>query len=179
MLCRVALEEEREDLRRRMRVHCGSIQGHTVIHRGQTSGHHGLYNDYFSENPVYTPSQFQRRFLMCKPLFLQIVNVVEAHDPYFQQKRNCADCLGLSALQKVIVAVKMLAYGVAADAVNDYVRIAKSTSIESLKIFVQVVIDVFGNEYLRTPNNANLCRLLSEGERRGFLEMLGSIDCMH
>ncbi|RWR85273.1 putative nuclease HARBI1 [Cinnamomum micranthum f. kanehirae] len=55
----------------------------------------------------------------------------------------------------------MLAYGVAADAVDDYVRIAENTSIESLKKFVQVIIDVFGNEYLRTPNSADICRLLS------------------
>ncbi|RWR72970.1 putative nuclease HARBI1 [Cinnamomum micranthum f. kanehirae] len=92
---------------------------------------------------------------MRKPLFLRIVNAVEAYDPYFQQKRNCAGSLGLSALQKVTTAVRMLAYGVAADAVDDYVRIAESTSIESLKKF------------------------LSEGERRGFPGMLGSIDCMH
>ncbi|RWR76326.1 putative nuclease HARBI1 [Cinnamomum micranthum f. kanehirae] len=116
---------------------------------------------------------------MRKPLFLRIVNAVEAHDPYFQQKRNCAGSLGLSALQKVTAAVRMLAYGVAADAVDDYVRIAESTSIESLKKFVQAIIDVFGNEYLRTPNTADICRLLSEGERRGFPGMLGSIDCKH
>ncbi|RWR75069.1 putative nuclease HARBI1 [Cinnamomum micranthum f. kanehirae] len=179
MLCRAALEEESENLRRRTRVHRGSIQGHAVIHRGRISGHHRLYNDYFSENPVYTPSQFRRRFRMRKPLFLRIVNAVEAHDPYFQQKRNCAGSLGLSALQKVTAAVRMLAYGVAADAVDDYVRIVESTSIESLKKFVQAIIDVFSNEYLRTPNSADICRLLSEGERRGFPEMLGSIDCMH
>ena len=34
MLCRAAMEEERENLRRRTRVHRGSIQGHAVIHRG-------------------------------------------------------------------------------------------------------------------------------------------------
>ncbi|RWR72185.1 putative nuclease HARBI1 [Cinnamomum micranthum f. kanehirae] len=148
MLCRATLEEVSENLRRRTRVHRGFIQGHAVIHRGQISGHHRLYNDYFSENPVYTPSQFRRRFRMRKPLFFEL---------------NCAGSIGLSAFQKVTTAVRMLAYGVAADAVDDYVRIAESTSIESLKKFVQAIIDVFGNEYLRTPNSADICRLLSEG----------------
>ncbi|RWR76317.1 putative nuclease HARBI1 [Cinnamomum micranthum f. kanehirae] len=68
----------------------------------------------------------------------------------FNKKRNCASNLGLSAFQKVTAAVRMLAYGVAADAVDDYVRITET------------IIDVFGNEYLRTPNNADICRLLSE-----------------
>ncbi|RWR83961.1 putative nuclease HARBI1 [Cinnamomum micranthum f. kanehirae] len=179
MLCRAALEEERENLRRRTKMHRGSIQGHAVIQRERISGHHRLYNNYFSENPVYTPFQSRMRFRMCKPLFLRIVNAVEAHDSYFQQKRNCAGNIGLSTLQKVTAAVRMLVYGVAADAVDDYVRIAESTSIESLKRFVQAIIDVFGNEYLRTPNSADICRLLSKGERRGFPGMLGSIDCMH
>ncbi|RWR87994.1 putative nuclease HARBI1 [Cinnamomum micranthum f. kanehirae] len=108
---------------------------------------------------------------------LQIL--LEAHDPYFQQKRNCASSLGLSALQKVTAAVRKLAYGVMADVVDDYVRIAENTSIELLIKFVQAIIVVFGNEYLRTPNNADICRFLSEGERCGFPRMLGSIDCMH
>jgi len=29
------------------------------------------------------------------------------------------------------------------------------------------------------PNDADICRLLSIGEQRGFPGMLGSIDCMH
>ncbi|RWR74380.1 RNA polymerase I termination factor [Cinnamomum micranthum f. kanehirae] len=151
MLYRAALEEERENLRRRMRVHRGSIQGCAVIHRGRISGHHGLYNDYFSENPVYTASQFRMRLRMHKPLFLRIVNAVEAHDPYFQQKRNYAGRLSLSVLQKVTAAVRMLAYGVTANAMDNYMRIAET------------IIDVFGSEYLRTPNNADIKRLLSEG----------------
>ena len=47
-----------------------------------------------------------------------------------------AGSLSLSALQKVTAAVRMLVYRVAADAVDNYVRIAESTSIESLKMFV-------------------------------------------
>ena len=124
-------------------------------------------------------AQFRRRFRMRKPLFLWIVNAVEAHDLYFQQKRDCARSLDLSTLQRVTAAVRMFAYGVAADAMDNYVRITKSTAIESLKMFVKAIIDDFGNKYLGTPNNAYICRLLSEGKKRGFLGMLGSIDCMH
>ncbi|KAF8401583.1 hypothetical protein HHK36_012528 [Tetracentron sinense] len=116
---------------------------------------------------------------MSRPLFLRIQFAIEAHDPYFILKRNAAGTLGLSSLQKVTVAMRMLAYGVAADAVDDYVRIGESTSIESLKRFVRVVVEVFGEEYLRSPNNDDISRLLAQGEARGFPGMLGSIDCMH
>ena len=73
----------------------------------------------------------------------------------------------------------MLAYGVIADFRDEYVQIRESTAIESLKKFVKAVVDIFSNEYLRSPNNENIARLLANGERGGFLGMLGSINCMH
>ncbi|KAK3183435.1 hypothetical protein Dsin_030721 [Dipteronia sinensis] len=73
----------------------------------------------------------------------------------------------------------MLAYGVAADAVDEYVRIGESTAIESLKKFVRAVIEIFSDEYLRSPSSNDIARLLAEGEHRGFPGMLGSLDCMH
>ena len=73
----------------------------------------------------------------------------------------------------------MLTYGVATDATDDYVRIGESTAIESLRRFVSAVVEVFGDEYLRSPNEDDTARLLAIGENRGFPGMLGSIDCMH
>jgi hypothetical protein len=73
----------------------------------------------------------------------------------------------------------MLAYGVAADQVDEYLRIGETTAIESLKRFVKAVVEVFGDEYLRSPNTNDLARLLAKGKERGFPGMLGSIDCMH
>ena len=52
------------------------------------------------------------------------------------QKRNAAGTLGLSCLQKVVAAFQMVAYGVAADATDDYVRIGESTPLETLQKFV-------------------------------------------
>ena len=116
---------------------------------------------------------------MRRTLFVRIWNAVEQHDQYFVQKRNAAGILGLSSLQKITAAFRMLTYGVAADATDDYVRIGESTAIESLRRFVSAVVEVFGDEYLRSPNEDDTARLLAIGESRGFPGMLGSIDCMH
>ena len=116
---------------------------------------------------------------MKRPHFLRIHYAVESHDLYFVQRRNAAGVLGLSSLQKVTAALRMLAYDVAADQVDEYLRIGETTAIESLKRFVKVVIEVFGDEYLRSPNTNDLARLLAKGKERGFPGMLGSIDCMH
>jgi hypothetical protein len=116
---------------------------------------------------------------MHRPLFLRILYAIEAHDSYFVQKRDSIGRLGLSSLQKGTAAIRMLAYGVGADVVDDYIRIGESTAIESMRRFVQAVIDVFGNEYLRKPIAADISRLLLIGESHGFRGMLGSIGCMH
>jgi hypothetical protein len=46
----------------------------------------------------------------------------------------------------------MIAYGVAVDATDDYVHIGESTALESLRRFVIAVVQVFGTEYMRLPN---------------------------
>jgi len=48
-----------------------------------------------------------------------------------------------------------------------------------MKSFVAGVIQVFGDEYLRKPTQADADRLLQVVETRDFPGMLGSIDCMH
>ena len=116
---------------------------------------------------------------MTRPLFLRIMNDVEAHDDYFVQKRNGANQLGLSCFQKVTAVFCMLTYGVPADATDEYVRIGESITQESLRKFVKAVIEIFGEEYLRSPNENDTARLLALGRERGFPGMLGSLNCMH
>ena len=115
---------------------------------------------------------------MGRSLFMRIVQAIEQHDDYFVQKRESNGRLGLSSLQKITAAYMMLSYGVPADFMDQYIRIGESTVIESLRRFVIGIIEVFGDEYLRSPNEQDTARLLAIGERRGFPGMLGSIDCM-
>ncbi|XP_010495173.1 PREDICTED: uncharacterized protein LOC104772234 [Camelina sativa] len=82
------------------------------INRNREEGHTQLWNDYFSENPTYTPAMFRRCFRMNKPLFECIVSTIENGVPYFRQRRDDTGRLGLSALQKCSAAIRMMAYGV-------------------------------------------------------------------
>jgi hypothetical protein len=105
-------------------------------------------------------------------VFERLVLAVQQVDPYFVQRPNCAGELGLSALQKVVAAVRILAYGVPADAVDEYVRIGESTAHEALKHFCTAILTAFGGYYLRKPTPADIARLLQVGESRGFPGML-------
>ncbi|XP_024200461.1 uncharacterized protein LOC112203771 [Rosa chinensis] len=168
-----ALQEKGRRTRR------GSIPGRIYKDRQRLQGHETLFKDYFAENPVHEEGVFRRRFQMHRALFPRILAAVEAHDSYFVQKRDSVGSLGLSSLQKVTTVIRMLAYGIGADVVDDYLRISESTAIEAMKRFVQAVISVFRAEYLRKPTSDDISRLLLIGESRGFPGMLGSIDCSH
>ncbi|CAI0625562.1 unnamed protein product, partial [Linum tenue] len=149
------------------------------IERHREDGHQRLYNDYFAENPTYPEEKFRCRFRMRRNLFLRIVEGVTNQDPYFQSNPDCTGRESFSALQKCTASMRMLAYGTAADSVNEYMRIAESTTAECVQHFVRAVNAAFGDEYLRRPNATDIARLLHVGQQRGFPGMLGSIDCMH
>ncbi|XP_024013889.1 uncharacterized protein LOC112087979 [Eutrema salsugineum] len=72
-----------------------------------------------------------------------------------------------------------MAYGSAADAVDEYLCLGESTALSCLKHFTEAIISLFGDEYLRRPTAVDLQQLLDVGESRGFPRMIGSIDCMH
>ena len=138
-----------------------------------------LWNDYFIEDATYPSHMFRRHFRMNKPLFMRIVDRLSAEISYFQQRRDATGRFGNSPLQKATTAIRMMAYGFPADAVDEYLRLGETTVLLCLEHFVQGIINLFGDEYLRRPTPEDLQRLLDIGEIRGFPGMIGSIDCMH
>ena len=91
------------------------------MERFREDGHQKLWNDYFSETPTYNPELFRRRFRMNKSLFLRIVQRLETNIPYFQQGTDCTRRSSLTPLQKCTAAIRQLAYGGAADSLDEYV----------------------------------------------------------
>lgn len=73
----------------------------------------------------------------------------------------------------------MVAYGVTADFIDEYILIGEINAIESFKRFVKVVVSIFSNKYMRIPNKEDVARLLKEGEKHGYFGMLESIEYMH
>uniref|UniRef100_A0A0D3AK72 DDE Tnp4 domain-containing protein n=1 Tax=Brassica oleracea var. oleracea TaxID=109376 RepID=A0A0D3AK72_BRAOL len=113
---------------------------------------------------------------MNKPLFMHIVDRLSNEVLYFREKKDGLGRISLSPLQKCTVAIRILAYGSAADAVDEYLRLGETTTRFCVGNFVEGIIYLFGDEYLRRPTPADLQRVLDVGEYRGFPGMIGSID---
>ncbi|XP_042396392.1 uncharacterized protein LOC121986491 [Zingiber officinale] len=174
------LYEQRQTVRQRSQSSSGRTQRRRYLNRDREVGYARLFNDYFSDDPVYPDDIFRRRFRMKKELFLHIVDAVKNHSEYFQWKVDAAGKKGLSPLQKCSATIRQLAYEAPTDHYDEYLRIAETTVIQCLFNFCRYVIEVFGAQYLRRPNAADIQHLLEMHEQRhGFPGMLGSLDCMH
>ncbi|CAK8570685.1 unnamed protein product [Lathyrus sativus] len=68
------------------------------IERNREEGHDRLFNDYFSETPVYMNEQFQRRYQMQKHVILCTVEALGQHDEYFRMMVDASDRSSLSPL---------------------------------------------------------------------------------
>ncbi|XP_015943196.1 uncharacterized protein LOC107468428 [Arachis duranensis] len=132
------------------------------INRDREARHDRLFQDYFTDEPVYNANIFRRRFRMRRHVFLQIVDALSNVYPYFHQRVDATGRRGLSPLRKCTAAIRM-----------------REHTIECLEKFVEGAISVFDDEYLQKPNPNDVRRLLQMAEGRGFPDMLGSIDCMH
>ncbi|KAJ9538425.1 hypothetical protein OSB04_031158 [Centaurea solstitialis] len=119
--------------------------------RGREEGHDKLVTNYFSDNPVYDDDDFSRRFRMSRRLFLRIVADLERELDYFKQHWDARGVKGFSLLQKCTSAIRQLAYGSAADATDEYLRMSETTSRDCLENFCKCIIHLYMGQYLRKP----------------------------
>lgn len=92
-------------LKEQRKVRRGSIPGHIVIYRDREGAYRNLFHHYFNENLRCTKAIFCRRFRMFRNLFTRIVDAVQNHDSYFQQRIDAIGRLGLSPFQKATAAL--------------------------------------------------------------------------
>ena len=69
--------------------------------------------------------------------------------------------MGILALVKVTAVLRMLCQGAYADSLNDNMEMSKQTIIDSFKMFIDAINNLFGHKYLCRPTAANLSRILA------------------
>jgi hypothetical protein len=64
---------------------------------------------------------------MCHHLFQRIVDTIQAFDPLLLQWVDPTGSFGISIMQKIFAAIRILTYGLPVDAVDECVGIGEST----------------------------------------------------
>ena len=77
---------------------------------------------------------------MRRSVFVKIIEACEADCRYFTRQRNAAGLMGFSAYEKISAAMRVIAYGVPTDYVDEYLRIGEDTMIESVRMFAKTII---------------------------------------
>ncbi|KAK9047947.1 hypothetical protein SSX86_033091 [Deinandra increscens subsp. villosa] len=153
----------------------------TQIERDRDAANRNLMNDYFSATPTYRSAKtFFNRFRMSKRMFLRILNDLEIEFPYFQQRCDARRKLGFTAIQKVTSALRVLAYGTTTDINDEYLKMAKKTTRDTLEHFAKGMRILYGPRYLRKSTWNDLQLLYDQHDKKyGLPGMIGSIDCKH
>lgn len=66
-----------------------------------------------------------------------------AYDNYFECKEDALGKVGFSSYQKCIAVIRMLAYGIPDDLVDEYVCMSESTCLASMYRFCKTMVAVF------------------------------------
>ncbi|XP_045797550.1 uncharacterized protein LOC123891686 [Trifolium pratense] len=114
--------------RRKKILEDGAPRSRKYVNRDHSAANQRLIDDYFANEPTYDDAMFRRRYRMQKHLFLRIVGDLSSSDNYFTQRADAAKKEGISPLAKCTTAMRMLAYGMAADAVDEYIKKFGSSS---------------------------------------------------
>ncbi|KAF7123849.1 hypothetical protein RHSIM_Rhsim12G0055300 [Rhododendron simsii] len=144
----------------------GYAQSRRYVHRDRIGAEKFLKRDYFDEGCTYFDETFRRRFRMKKSLFMRIQDAVLEHDQVnFEQRPDAVKKMGLSSLQKVTAAIRILAYGMAADQCDEYLKVGESTALKSMKEFCIAVIEIIAGlgpilKGLNTNSREKACETL-------------------
>jgi len=84
-----------------------------------------------------------------------------------------------STLQKVAAALRVLAYGLPADEVDEYDRLEESTINETVQRITRFVVEKYQPLYLRETTRADLQRIMDDYADAGFPGCMGCVDCSH
>ena len=77
------------------------------------------------------------------------------------------------------VALRILAQGAAYDVFDERFGISESTAAATLEHFVDSIIHLYKDEYLRLPTEEEITQIMQNNKERGFPGCIGSIDCQY
>jgi len=166
----------------RRRAYVGSVPGRRASReRDFEGGMRRIMADYFGldgDEPVYDEATFERRFRVPRVVFLRIFDDIKER-PFWRQAVNATGRPQAYALQKLVAAFRVLAFGESYDRADEYVRLSKATIEVCVKKLLDVLITEYEGQYLRQPTTTELKTIMERSAARGMPGCIGSLDCSH
>jgi Plant transposon protein len=152
---------------------------------GRQDGARRIDRDYFCRrkehaglSACFTEADLERRYRGPRDVYERIRDkLILWHDKYFVERVDCCGVGGASADQKLWAAVRQLSYGVPADAVSEYGRLAESTNAQCLKKFCAAVVELFEEQWLRFPTMDDIREIEIRYRKLRFPGCIGCLDC--
>jgi Plant transposon protein len=147
--------------------------------------HQGSFNniqrDHLGPDPLFG-KEFILFFRLSRPQVELIIQAITKSNNNFYTsfRENRYGLVGPSLEVKVLLPLKVLAYGVAPDAFADYFQMSVTQSVLCCRQFYNIIPALFGEEFNWSPTSADLININKLHQRvHGVNGMLGSLDCMH
>lgn len=104
-----------------------------------------LLNDYFVQNAKHSFSSFERRFSMRRSILDHSLVAVDLYG-IFKLRKDATRKQSIRPLQRVVASLRMLAYGVVADAIDEYLQMSEDSVLKSFTAFSHLTFSRFGEE---------------------------------
>jgi Plant transposon protein len=141
-----------------------------------------VYQDYLGPDPLFE-RYFERVFRVSRSIAEQLIQVCGATHSFFTLKTNKVtgeQCMHPEV--KVLMALKVLAYGVSPSAFMDYFQMSDTTGRKCLKDFCSIIGNhpLLRQKYLREASKSDAMNVSAmHAEEFGVRGCIGCLDCMH
>ena len=123
--------------------------------RGKQMHHEIIIRDYFCNNPVYDDVLNLHMVQNVKMIILKFVKKYVHLILILYKKLMQLVYLVGQISKKCVVAIHMIGYGVPFDAIDEYTRATKGTTMESMERFMKAIRAVYEKQYFRQPTVAH------------------------
>jgi hypothetical protein len=136
-----------------------------------------LNRDYLGNVPTFDMKEFQTMFRISKSRFQKLMeDVMKTDNKYYSI--NTRKCASLEA--KLLLPIKVLAFGVANHCFNDYLQMSVTAARECIRQFHKMFKKLYEKEYLRLPTKSDIKSIVKLHKHSHQIDgMFGSLDCMH
>jgi hypothetical protein len=105
-------------------------QRHIIVPWNHERARQAVLQDYMGPNPTFNDQQFEPIFRVSRQIANDLLNTCTAQDPFFHESIDCTGKPSIHPKVKLLMAFKILAFGVNPSAFLDYFQMGITTGRE-------------------------------------------------